>query len=199
MTFFVNVPNVPGVPPVARTAQSYSTSLLTGDSFTPGSFMQQWGLFYNGAPAVVADSVADITYRQDWAIANYPVEQGAFESYNKVYLPFDVRLRFASGGSIANREALLASLSAIAGTLTLYTAVTPEIVYPNVNVMHVDYRRTAVNGLGLMVVDVWLQEIRITTQGAGANVASPSAAPQLSGGTVQGTAPSAAEAGAIWT
>ena len=30
-------------------------------------------------------------------------------------------------------------------------------------------------------------------------VASPSAAPQLSGGTVQGTAPSAAEAGAIWT
>jgi hypothetical protein len=199
MAFLVNVPNAPGVPPVARAAASYATALLTGDSFPPGSFLQQWGLYLEGQPVITADSVIDMTYRQDWSICDYPLEQGAFESYNKVQIPFDARLRFSAGGSIANREALLASVAAVAGTLTLFSAVTPEVVYPNVNVHHYDYRRTSTNGLGLMVVDVWLQEVRITTQGSGSNVAAPSAASAVSGGTVQGAAPSAAESGASWT
>lgn len=189
MAFLVNVPNAPGVPPVARAPGSYSVSLLTGDNFQPGTFTQNWGLYQGGSPVITADTVVDMTYRQDWSICNYPLEQGAFESYNKVQMPFDIRMRFAAGGSLANREALLASIAAIAGTLNLYSAVMPESVYPNVNVMHYDFRRTSVNGLGLMVIDVWCQEIRVTTQSAGSAVASPSAADQINGGTVQGYTP----------
>lgn len=175
--------------------------LLTRDTYSYFSsvFSPQWGLFLSGRSVVTAESVADMAYRQDWNISDYPLEKGAFESYNKVQLPYDVRLRFASGGSQERRQALLTSIAAIAGTLTLFDAVTPEAVYSNVNVKHYDYRRTSVNGVGLIIVDVWCEEVRVTTGGAFSATQAPSGAAQVNGGTVQPTSASAAQAGAVWT
>ncbi len=120
----------------------------------------QWGIFRGALPVVVADTVTSFGYKQDWAVADYPVERGGFESYDKVNTPFRIHIQFVSGGSLANREALLASIAAIGDTLTLYDVLTPEAVYVGVNVEHYDYRRAANNGLGLMIVDVGLLEIR---------------------------------------
>lgn len=176
-------------------------ALLTADSYTYFSsvFSPQWGLFLNGAAVITADSVVDMSFKRDWNISDYPLEKGAFESYNKVSVPYDVRLRFSAGGSQSQRQALLTSIAAIAGTLTLYDAVTPEAVYSNVNVKHYDYRRTSINGVGLIVVDVWCEEIRVTTSGSFANTQAPSGAGQVNDGTVQTTPPSATQAGAVWT
>src|SRR5262249_51706443 len=99
----------------------------------------------------------------EWAIANYPVEKGAFESYDKVQTPYEVRVRFASGGSIPNRQALLNSIAAIAGDLNLYDVVTPEAIYTSANIAHYDYNREAARGLGLMVIDVLFQQVRVSS------------------------------------
>jgi hypothetical protein len=158
-----NVPNVPGVPPLSSFATS-TISLLAADAVTllGGLLAPQWGIFLSGVPVIVADSVVALDFKQEWTISNYPVEMGAFESYDKVQTPFEARVRFSAGGSAANRQALLNSIAAIAGDLNLYDVVTPEVIYQSVNVGHYDYHREAARGLGLMVVDVWLIQVRVS-------------------------------------
>lgn len=160
----VVVPRAPGIPPLLGAVFLPLPTLLTADSVDLGQFSKQWGLFRGGRPVVTFDSFVGIDYRQGWTIADFPLEQGAFQSYDKVSLPFDVRVKFAAGGSMENREALLHSVAAISGTLDLYSVVTPEVAYNSVNVQHYDYRRTATNGNGLIVIELWLLEIRFTGQ-----------------------------------
>lgn len=193
MPIFPNVPNVPGVPPLLRNPNlaSAALSLLVNQAirFLVAPFSAQWGIYLGGAPVVLADSVVSFGYKQDWTVADYPVEEGAFESYDKVETPFGVRVRFASGGSTANRQALLDSIAAIADDLNLYDVVTPEAVYTSCNITHYDYHRDAKSGVGLMIVDVWLVEVRVTATAAFANTKSPTAAGTTNGGSVNTTTP----------
>ena len=184
------VPNVPGVPPlvVYGAAPGLAVVLLTADlvsSFAPIFGGPQWGIFLGGAPVIVADTVASVEYKQEFAISDYPVEEGGFETYDKVYIPFDVRVRFAAGGSESNRQALLDSIAAIIGDLNFYDVVTPEAIYSSVNLMHYDYRRTATNGVGLIVADVWCRQVSVTVQEAGTSTAAPSGAAPVTPGPVQ--------------
>jgi|SRR5665647_1660865 len=154
-------------------------------------FNQQWGVFLGGAPIIVFDTFVSIDYRHTWNICDYPVERGGFESYNKVWLPFETRVRFASGGSEANRVALLASVKAISGTLQLYDVVTPEEIYTSVNVKHYDFHRTSTNGVGLITIDLWFEEIRETisessTFSAGSNTNGGAETAPSGGGFVGG-------------
>lgn len=167
-----------GIPNLLDPAVAFLSvvDVLTGDSFTGYGAGQPplWGLFDGANPVVIADTVTDFSYQQDWVIADYPVERGGFESYDKVNSPFRARIQFASGGSEANRQALLDSIQAIGDPLTLYTAVTPTAVYPSMNVEHFSYRRTSRNGLGLLIVDVHLLEIREDGVNSFQNTRSPS-------------------------
>jgi hypothetical protein len=191
MSIFPNVPNVPGVPPLLRNPNlgSAAISLLVNQAirFLVAPFSAQWGIYRDGLPVVIADSVVSFGYKQDWTIADYPVEEGAFESYDKVETPFGIRVRFASGGSTANRQELINSIEAIAGDLELYDVVTPEQVYTSVNITHYDYHRDAKSGVGLLLLDVWLIEVRVTAQASFANTKSPTAAGTTNGGTVNPT------------
>lgn len=168
--------------------------LMTADTFNYFSnvFQEQWGIFLNGVPVVTADTVTAFEYRQEWVLSDFPVEGGAFQSYDKVFVPFDARFRFVSGGSESNRAALLASVQAIAGTLTLFDAASPEAIYLSCNIRHFDYRRTSTRGVGLIEVDVWLEQVMVTNSPAN-NTAQPSGASPVNDGSVQpiasGTAP----------
>lgn len=187
----VNVPNVPGVPSnlLFSAAAAIQPVLMLADAISYFGNGPQWGLFQGGAAVIAADSVLDFSYQQNWAICDYPLEKGAFLSYNKVQIPYDVRIRFVQGGSEAQRSALLASVAAIAGDLNLYDAVTPEGVYVNLNVKHYDYRRTAENGIGLVIVDLWCEEIRVLDMaGIFTATAASSGMAMLNGGTVQSLA-----------
>ena len=166
MSFLVNVPNVPGIPAVnfAVGAIASAVQQLTGDligDIAPVTAI--WGIYQGGSPVVVADSVVGFSYKQEWSISDFPVEKGSFESYDKVQLPFDVRVQFTAGGSNATRAALLNSLAAIAGTTQIFDVVTPEVVYQSVTITHYDYSRTARNGVGLLKVDVWLLQVNQNT------------------------------------
>ena len=172
-------------------------TLLTGDLIgevaPPGS---QWGIFSGGGAVVIADTVLSLDYKQEWAISDFPVEEGAFESYDKVQLPFDARVRFVAGGSISNREALLSSIAAIAGTTQVFDVVTPEAVYPSATISHYSYARAANRGLGLLSVDVWLLQI-VESIGAGQNVAQPDGSSPVNGGAVQPIDSTANQSGAV--
>lgn len=164
MPTFPNVPIAPGVPPVLRQAGSVvqTFQLLTADAVTllGGLFGLQWGIFQNGAPIIVPDTMVSLEYHREWTISNYPLEQGNFESYDKVQLPFEARVRIATGGSVADRGSFISQVESIAATLELYDIVTPERVYGNVNIESFEYRRTATQGAGMIVIDLHLIEIR---------------------------------------
>jgi hypothetical protein len=63
--------------------------------------------------------------------------------------------------------------------------VTPETVYPSCNVEHYDYTRKADAGLGILVIDVWLVEIRTAQTAAFTNTATPAVGGTQGIGAVQ--------------
>ena len=189
----VSVPDVDGVPPVAfAPGFEQGLELLTADkvSLPTNVFAASWGLFLGGAPVIKAESVTGVEYRKESMIADYPMEQGAFATYNKVKMPFDVRLRFTAGKTEAARAALIASVAAIADDVNLYDVVTPETVYTSVNVAHNDYRRTARSGVGLLTVDVWCLQIQTPQTAPGTSTQQPDGSSAQVGGGVTPTNPS---------
>lgn len=177
---------------------------LTGDSPNLGNLAgqntaQQWGIFDSGGKSVIkADTVAAIDYDQDWRIATFPIEAddktpGSFSSYDKVSTPFSALLRFASGGAVSNKAQLLSSIDAIAGDLKLYQVVTPEAIYINANIGRYRYSRTALDGKGVLKVDVEVIQIRETTSTTVKSTAQPAGAGKSSGGTKQPQAPTPAQ------
>jgi hypothetical protein len=196
MAEYPNVPAVPGVPPLQRQPGVPLPSLpvlLLADlilSIGANPGIPQWGLFDQfGDSVIAADNVLDFNYKKSYRVAKYPIEQGGFQSYNKVQEPFDIIFRFTCGGSAADRQAFLDSIAAIQGDTNLYTAVTPEEVYQNCNVEDVSYPRTA-EKVGLITLEVRLTQIIPAPSPAFSNTQSPSGASPVNTGTVQPTDPS---------
>jgi len=170
-------------------------NLLTRDLATFGIIAPEWGIFAQSGKSVVTfDNVINVEYKQEYTVSDYPLEKGAFESYDKVQMPFDVRIRFSSGGSFNNRQALIKSLQAIVGNLKLYDVVTPEATYTSVNIVHQDYSRNAQNGVGLIMIDVWLVEVRVNADTELSNTAKPDGAKTVNGGQVQPQQPTPEQA-----
>ena len=144
-----------------------------------------WGIYLDGARVVEPDSIISIDYRREWTLADYPIEGGSFETYDKVARPFDVRLRIAKGGDDAARTAFMANVERVAESRDLYSVVTPEQTYLSVNVSSVANSRTAREGLGLVTYDLELREVRVTAVAAFVAVTSPDSADPVNGGTVQ--------------
>lgn len=191
MPTYPNVPDVPGVPPLNRPpgfvpgqpGAQLSKDLDGKITRSPNT----WGLFKDGQPVVIADSVQAFEYSKEWSLPDYPQQEGAFQTYNKVERPFAVMLRFSSAGTEQDRRNLLDSIEAIAGDTELYDAVTPEKIYTDCNVRKNGYRRHA-DQVGRIIIDVDVLQIRNTATAAFTNTKSPSGAAPQSGGTVQTTA-----------
>lgn len=185
-----NVPNLPGVPPLASFS-STTFDLLTSDVITAltGAALPVWGIYLDGEPVIAADNTIDFEFKQDNPISNYPVEQGGFQTYDKVQLPADIRMRFSAGGSETNRQDFLSSIDAVMNTTDLYDVVTPEVVYTSYNFTHRDFKRTSQNGVGLITVDLWLEEVRVSAPATFSNTQQPSEASQQGNGNVQAQTP----------
>lgn len=175
-------------------------SLVVADAANILNFFlgPQWGVFnQDGSIALQPDSIVDMDFKREWSIPNYPVEQGSFETYNKIALPSDTNIRMTKGGSEAARQSFLLQVSALAKSLTLVNVAMPEgTLIRNVNIIRFDFRRTSTNGAGLITVDVALREIRVTATAAFSNTAAPSGADPVSNGNVQPQAPTASQSAA---
>ena len=128
-------------------------------------------LFRRGLPVVVADTVAEVGYSKGYTISDFPVEQGAFASFDSVEQPFEGRVRLATGGSAAARQVLIDSVETVLGDLNTYDLVTPDRIYINANVTREEYKRSTPS---LLEIDVGVQEIRILASSTtGQNTADP--------------------------
>lgn len=154
-----------------------------------------------GSPVIIPDTVPRFEYRGEARVSNYPIEKGAFETYNKVQDPFDIRMMMVCAGlnyaqniiqSIGlnlgqqnmQRSAFLDTLDYMKQTTDLFTIVTPDKTYENVNMVHFDFRRETTNGATMLLVEAWFEEIRVQASATYTQTASPSAADPVDLGTV---------------
>lgn len=169
--------------------QPASLSLLTGA--VPLLATAQAIASTLGSPISQATaSTVEFEYAQEWPISTYPQEQGAFQSYDKVTLPFDVKLKMASGGDTTDRQLFLDTCLAIADSFALFDVVTPEMVLISVSASHIGWRRTATEGATLIAVDLWFQQISVTSTATFTSTQTPVNAGQQSIGNVQPQTPS---------
>ncbi len=143
----------------------------------------QWGLFSNGQPVLCPDSLLAQEVRRLWQVATAPVEQGGFQSCNKVALPMEIRLRMTKGGSAAERAAFLAALDILAAGTGTYDVVAPDATYTGMTFTRTGACRNGHGGVGLLTVEAGLMEVRVPGQASGlVNVArAASASPLIPG------------------
>jgi hypothetical protein len=144
-----------------------------------------------GAPNIVpvTASTIDFEYDQDRPISNYPQEQGAFQSYDKVTLPFDVKVKLACGGSTSRRQAFISTCLGISQSLSLFDVVTPELTFQSVNCTRIGWKRNARHGVTLILIDLWFEQVPVTATTSFLNTQQPGNAGQQSIGNVQPTTP----------
>lgn len=164
---------------------------------------RQWGLFtQDGEFAVPADNVIAFENSLEARISDYPVAPNGsgqpsqtvgFGSYNKVIVPYDIRLIMSRGGSVEDRQDFLKAIQDAWQSTELFNVVTPECVYLDVNVVAV--RRTAAGdrGMGLMTLEVALRKVRQTASLSFTQTKEPSGATQVKDGSVQAQRPADAQ------
>ncbi len=192
-----------------------STILLVADAVSVvSSFLtSDWGIFLNGVQVVgqgVGSFIAnlsgigsgnfrDLAFRSAFDISKYPVENGAFMSYNKVQKPYDVAVTVTAGGSNINRQILLAQIEAIIGSLDLYDVIMPEGPIKGLNPVGYALQRQHDRGLGLLMVEIFFEQVRpagdptYSTTGTPTNIAASAA---TTGGATPITNPTPAFASA---
>lgn len=211
---FPDVPNVPGVPSLNRMVGSVLEPRFAGigglpialgieiaDRFGTNGLIGQdnpnlpaprpaevWGLFTaGGQPVVIADSVLSVEFRNETHISNYPQEAGAFAAYNKVATPYRVRIRLSKGGTVEDRRSFLSALEAVANAsnVALYSVVTPERTYDSANVTGIDYMREQRSGAAMLIVELIVEEIRVTALAIYTNTQQPTGENSISIANVQ--------------
>jgi len=221
---YPTVPDMPGVPAVARDTLAAAVTLASPIiSGILGAFIQTWGVFdSSGKQVLIPDTFLGIEYRNVYHVATHPVERGSFAAYNKVKEPFHGLVRMAVGGSVSDRETFLQDLNNLVKSTDLYNLITPEETYFNVNLERFDYRRETRNGAGMIIAVCHFIEIRQAGQSANRSlscvpdsavtndstslgvpdataVTSPSAAAQVNIGPVKPQMPSASTIGLTTT
>ena len=189
---FPDVPNLPGVPALPRQSNPAPQIQTVASTPTPVTAQAEWQITNsNGVVLITPDSVIEFEYRGEMKVADYPVESGSFSSYNKVVVPFDIRMTISCGGHLAmTRQAFLGTIEALRLSLEMIAIVTPDSVYQNCNLVHVDFSRKSSQGVSLILAQLWLQEIR-TVGGSATTTAQPDGAPSQPNGQVSPSAPNA--------
>lgn len=190
---FPDVPMLPGVPQLLRQLPSLAQVAipLIADALGLGGLFNagpQWGIFdQSGGLVIEPDSFKDLNYKHDWRLPNYPMEKGAFQSYNKVQTPFATRIAMTKGGSPGEIETFLNDVEDAADSTDLFDIVSPEYVYTNCSIEGIDYQRSSKNGVSLLTVELTFLEIRLapSTNGTPDNSLFPNGANILNGGFLQ--------------
>lgn len=163
----------------------------------------QWGLFtQDGELAAPADNVVAFESALEARISDYPVapnttgapnETVGFGSYNKVIVPYDIRLMMSRGGSVEDRIAFYGAITAAWQSTELFNVVTPECVYLDVNVIGVRRMAAGDRGAGLMTLEIALRKVRQTATLSFTQTKEPSGSGQVKDGSVQTTQPADAQ------
>jgi hypothetical protein len=182
---FPNVPDLPGVPSVARSAQypaaaRVALGAVQGALWRSAQVSSQWGIWddkgnpvgnpdrFTGLTAAALQAIGvagtlstgSVDYSKEFRVADFPVEGGTFATYNKVELPGVHSVMLVYGGSEAERSAFITAIDAASRNTRLYTVMTPEAVYDGFNISRYAYSRKADRGANLIIMEIELREVR---------------------------------------
>lgn len=145
------------------------------------------GATQNGSPVLTPDSVLSLEWHGEERISDYPVQNGQFVSYNKVKVPFDLRMVMTCQGlnvvqsalqpvtqainqALSNiglaygqpmtRDAFLRQLDTMLDSTDLYDVVTPDKVYSNVNLVAYNHVKKHDEGGTLIIAELMFREVR---------------------------------------
>lgn len=151
----------------------------------------------DGSPVIVPDTLLVFGYKNTADISDYPIEQGEFNTYNKVRVPRHIRVVMSCAGlnfvqqieqsvdQLINsalgttfgqgmeRSAFCDALDAMVASLNQYNIVTPDKTYPNFNCISVSYDRTQRSGAGMIKAECIFREIIPADQPVFSNGGTP--------------------------
>lgn len=192
---FPQVAQLPGVPQLVRANQAINTVQLAVGAVQKflGSPSKQlvWGVFDQDGNAVIKpDSYYGFENQNRWKVAQFPIQDGDFQSYNKVIIPRSITLKITQGGSLQQRSTLLSALQSIGGDTNLYNIIVPEGTYLNFNCEGYTIRRMGREGAYYFAdLDVNFTNIKqatsvySSTTANTANALNPAALPVVNLGT----------------
>lgn len=136
---------------------------------------------------ITPDTVPSFDYRTDTRVSDFPLQQGAFASYNKVQLPSEIRMTLVCSGlnffqaasaalnlnfgnNYMQKKDFLSVLEDFRKSEQLLTIVTPDATYTSFTLEHFDYRRETTRGANILYVECLFREIRqVTTSNSSVN------------------------------
>jgi hypothetical protein len=201
VSLYPNVPQLPGVPQLVRSAlfpASPGPTLGTGpaqDQLSAAANNQTpawWICDADLNPVITPDSILSFGHRPQARISNFPVQAGGFANYNKVFLPYEISVGMSKGGGVGDRVQFLADLETLYKSLALYTILTPERSYSSCNIHRYEVQRhdekaayflTDVEVFFTQIIEV--QSQYTTTAVNTQNAQVPAALPPVNQGGVQ--------------
>ncbi len=187
------VPDLPGVPALLRSGARILDTITMGrfgfgdklDALI-GAEPVKWGVFSPGQIEIASyDSVFAVGIQNESHISDYPLEQGAFASYNKVETPFDVTVTLTCGGTEERRATFLSDLEEARHGLSLYSVMTPERTYENVNFVSLNIQRSTREGANMIIAQLVGREVREKASAAYSQPKEPAAQETVFTGQVQ--------------
>jgi len=189
-TFFLGATQALGVDLLNTGAPTYAV-VTAGAQASQGGFVPsvagKLGGNKSGNPVLTPDSVLSLEWHGEERISDYPVQNGQFVSYNKVKVPFDLRMVMTCQGknviqdalqsvtqslnqALSNiglafgqpmsRDAFLRQLDEMLASTDLYDVVTPDKVYQNVNLVAYNHAKKNYEGGTLIIAELMFREVR---------------------------------------
>lgn len=225
-TFFLGATQAVGIDLLNTGAPAYAV-LTAGNTSTTGGFLAavagKLGGVQGGTQVITPDSVLSLEWHGEERISDYPLMDGTFSSFNKVKVPYDLRIVMACQGlnyvqevlqtatqlidqALGNlglafgqpmdRPSFLAQLDAMLDDTQLYDVVTPDKVYKNVNLVSYSHAKKNDEGATMIVAELLFREVRVAQDSYYSSPiasSSESAASPVNVGTVTASIPSASQ------
>lgn len=165
-SLFPDVPNVLGVPALRRELTSRQVTRLVISRILSRILLSRftrsgvWGLYKADGTLIQADSVVSLDFKGISKVSEVPLQSGSFAAYNKVQMPDLQSLRLIKTGTDSARNQFLLAIDAAKKSTDLYYIVTPEKTYIDATIEEYDYKRTAQDGVSMLIVDIRFKQIR---------------------------------------
>lgn len=193
-TFFLGATQALGVDLLNTGSPTYAV-VMAGTQTSQGGFVPSvagnLGASKSGTPVLTPDSVLSLEWHGEERISDYPVQNGQFASYNKVKVPFDLRMVMTcqglnyvqsalqsvtqsldqalgqlglAFGQPMSRDAFLKQLDTMLDSTDLYDVVTPDKVYQNVNLVGYNHAKQDTKGAVMIIAELMFREVREVLQ-----------------------------------
>lgn len=176
-----------GIPPLFNEFQIKAQRVMTSVAAVLSFFKEDkvYALIDKDGNNVLSwDSCINFEYKKSSTISNAPLESGAFVSYNKVASPSTITAR---GTKLKKDERadFIDTAKNTLNSLELYTFITPDQTYRNVNLISISNAKTSSSGYSIAAIDFIFHEVVINNlTRRSTDTAKPSGAKKISLGQV---------------